>query len=328
MSRVVQFSETGGPDVLKLVETDVALPAKGEVRLAVKAIGLNRAETLFRKGEYFEFPSFPAKNGYEAAGIIDAVGPDVEGFVVGDAVSIIPNFSLNEYGMYGDTVLAKVASLVKHPSNLSFETASAVWMAYLTAYDALIHTAKLAKGDFVIIPAASSSVGIAAIQIANLVGAIPIAFTRTRAKEQQIREIGAAHVVATDEDDIVAALNEITGGKGFQVAFDPVGGPTFAKLLEAAAPKAIIIIYGTLAEPTVMPHFPVFTKSLVITGALLFTTTYDPEKLKVGIDWIVKGLSSGALKPVIAKTFPLDQIVEAHHFLEANDQFGKVVVTV
>jgi NADPH:quinone reductase-like Zn-dependent oxidoreductase len=328
MSRVVQFNEIGGPDALQIVEMDVADPGVGEVRLKVKAIGLNRAETLFRKGEYFEFPSFPAKNGYEAAGVIDTVGPGVEGFTAGDVVSIVPNFSLNEYGMYGDTVLAKAASLVKHPSSLSFEDAAAVWMAYLTAYDALIHTAKLEKGDFVIIPAASSSVGIAAIQIANLVGAIPIAFTRTSAKVEQLKEIGAAHVVATDEDDIVATLNEITAGKGFRVAFDPVGGPTFAKLLEAAAPKAIIIIYGTLAEPTVMPHFPIFTKSLTITGALLFSTTYDPEKLRVGIDWIVKGLASGALKPVIAKTFPLDRIVDAHRYLEANDQFGKVIVTV
>jgi NADPH:quinone reductase-like Zn-dependent oxidoreductase len=328
MSRVVQFNEIGGPDALQIVEMDVAEPGVGEVRLKVKAIGLNRAETLFRKGEYFEFPAFPAKNGYEAAGVIDAVGPGVEGFTAGDVVSIVPNFSLNEYGMYGETVLAKVASLVKHPSSLSFEEAASVWMAYLTAYDALIHTAKLEKGDFVIIPAASSSVGIAAIQIANLVGAIPIAFTRTSAKVEQLKEIGAAHVVATDEDDVVAALNEITAGKGFRVAFDPVGGPTFAKLLEAAAPKAIIIIYGTLAEPTVMPHFPIFTKSLTITGALLFSTTYDPEKLKVGIDWIVKGLASGALKPVIAKTFPLDRIVDAHRYLEANDQFGKVIITV
>jgi len=328
MSRVVQFTAVGGPETLKIVDMEVAAPGKGEVRIKVKAIGLNRAETLFRKGEYFEFPTFPAKNGYEAAGIIDAIGPDVDGFAIGDAVSVIPNFSLNEYGTYGDTVLAKAASLVRHPASLTFEEAAATWMAYLTAYDALLGTANLTEGQFVVTPAASSSVGIAAIQIAKFVGAVPIALTRTRAKVQQIRDAGASHVVVTDEQDLLEALKEITRGQGFQVAFDPVGGPNFAKLLEAAAPKAIIIIYGTLAEPTVMPHFPIFTKSLTITGALLFTTTYDPERLKIGVDWVVSGLESGALQPVIAKRFPLDQIVEAHRYLEANDQFGKIVVTV
>jgi NADPH:quinone reductase-like Zn-dependent oxidoreductase len=328
MSRIVQFSEVGGPDILQIVEQEVGDPGLGEVRIKVKAIGLNRAESLFRKGEYFEAPVFPAKNGYEAAGIIDAVGPDVADFAIGDAVSVVPNFSLNDYGMYGDTVLAPVASLVKHPASLSFEDASAIWMAYLTAYDALIHTAKLSEGDFVVIPAASSSVGIASIQIANLVGAIPIALTRTNAKAEEIKAAGAAHIIFTDGGDLLADLNDITGGRGFQVAFDPVGGPNFAKLLEAAAPKAIIIIYGTLAEPTVMPHFPVFTKSLTITGALLFSTTYDPVKLKVGVDWVLKGLESGALKPVIAKRFPLEKIIDAHHYLESNDQFGKIIVTV
>jgi NADPH:quinone reductase-like Zn-dependent oxidoreductase len=201
-------------------------------------------------------------------------------------------------------------------------------MAYLTAYDALLGTAKAQKGEFVVIPAASSSVGIAAIQIANVIGAIPIALTRTSAKADQIRGVGAAHVVATEEQDVVAELARITGGKGVQVVFDPIGGPTFAKLLEAAAPGARIMIYGTLGEPTVMPHFPVFTKGLIIMGALLFSTTYDPAKLKLGVEWISKELESGKLKPVIAKTFPLARIAEAHRYLESNQQFGKVVVTV
>lgn len=328
MSKIVQFTEVGGPEKLKIVTVDVAAPGEGQVRINVKAFGLNRAETLFRRGEYFEHPIFPAKLGYEAAGAIDAVGPGVEGYSVGDAVSIVPNFSLNDYGFYGDTALASVASLVKHPANLTFEEAASVWMGHLTAYDALVETAHVQPGEFVVIPAASSSVGLAAIQVANALGAIPIALTRTSAKSERLKDAGAAHVVATAEEDVVAVLSEITGGKGVQVVFDPVGGPTFAKLLEAAAPKARILIYGTLDEPTVMPHFPIFTKGLVITGALLFSTTYDPEKLKAGIAWVVKGLETGALKPTIAKTFPLDEIVEAHRYLEANQQFGKIVVTV
>jgi NADPH:quinone reductase-like Zn-dependent oxidoreductase len=328
VSKVVQFTEVGGPEVLQIVEKEVAAPGKDEVRITVKAIGLNRAESLFRRGEYFESPVFPATLGYEAAGVVDAIGSEVDGFRAGDAVSVVPNFSLNKYGTYADTIVVSAASLVKQPASLNFETASAVWMAYLTAYDALIGTAKTAEGDFVVIPAASSAVGIASIQTANAIGGVTIALTRTSEKSQQLKDIGAAHVIATEEQDVLAELQKITGGNGVNVVFDPVGGPTFAKLLEAAAPKACIIIYGTLNEPTVMPHFPIFTKSLTITGALLFTTTYDPERLKIAVNWVVKGLASGSLKPVIAKTFPLDQIVEAHRYLQSNKQFGKIVVTV
>jgi len=125
---------------------------------------------------------------------------------------------------------------------------------------------------------------------------------------------------------VIERLDAITGGKGIQVVLDPVGGPTFAKLLHAVAPRARFMLYGTIGEPTVVPHFPVFTKGLVITGALLFNTTFDADKLKAAAEWIAKGLASGALKPVIAKTFPLEKIVEAHEYLESNQQFGKIIV--
>lgn len=326
MAKVVQFNAVGGPEQLKLHELEVAEPGPGEVRIKVKAIGLNRAESLFRSGAYFEQPVLPARNGYEGAGIIDAVGPEVTEFAVGDAVSVAPAFSLNDYGFYADTALAPVGAVIKHPETLSFDEAAAVWMAYLTAYDALLDTAKVTEGEFVVIPAASSSVGIAAIQITNMLGAVPIAMTRTSAKRKQIEAVGAAHIIATEEEDVIQRLDTITGGKGIQVVLDPVGGPTFAKLLHAAAPRARFMLYGTIGEPTVVPHFPVFTKGIVITGALLFNTTFDAAKLAAGVEWIARGLASGALKPVVAKTFPLEQIVEAHQYLESNQQFGKIIV--
>jgi NADPH:quinone reductase len=202
-------------------------------------------------------------------------------------------------------------------------------MAYLTAYDALIGSARLSRGEFVLIPAASSSVGIAAIQLANLVGAVPVALTRTSEKREQLKDAGAAHVVATEEQDLVAEVKKVTDGKGAEVVLDPVGGPTFNKLMEAAAPHARMLVYGALSpEPIVLPHFSLFPKVLNISGAVLLTTTSDPDKLKAAVAWVVHGLESGGLKPIIAKTFSLDQIVESHRFLEANKQFGKIVVTV
>ena len=126
MSRAVRFNEVGPPDVLRVVEVDVPRPGKGQVRIRVKAIGLNRAESMFRSGQYLEQPKFPAGLGYEAAGEIDEVGEGVEGFAVGDAVSVVPAFSLNEYGLYGELVLAPAHAVVKHPTSLSFVEAAGI----------------------------------------------------------------------------------------------------------------------------------------------------------------------------------------------------------
>src|SRR5437763_15975197 len=197
MSRVVRFHKVGGPEVLRIEELEVPPPGKGEVQIAVKALGLNRAESMFRSGQYLEEPKLPARLGYEAAGTVAAVGPDVRGFAVGDAVSTIPSFSLNAYGLYGDLANAPAHAVTHHPASLSWVEAAAVWMQYLTAYGALIDIAGLSKGDAVVIPAASSSVGLAAIQIANRVGATPIALTRGRSKRQALVGAGAAHIVVT-----------------------------------------------------------------------------------------------------------------------------------
>jgi len=184
MSRTIKFAKAGGPEVLEFVEVRVPAPGPNEVRIKVKAIGINRAEAMWRVDDYTEpVKKFPAGLGYEAAGIIDAVGKDVGGFAVGDEVNVIPSFSLNDYSTYGEIILVPDYAVVRQPKSLSFTEAASVWMMFVTAYGALIEDAKVAKGDFVLIPAASSSVGLAAIQIANYAGATTIALTRTSAKK-------------------------------------------------------------------------------------------------------------------------------------------------
>ena len=196
-----------------------------EVRIKVKAIGLNRAKSMWRLDDYIEpVARFPAVLGYEAAGIIDALGEGVTGFAVGDAVNVIPSFSMNQYGTYGEVVIVPLHAVVKQPASLPFTEAASIWMMFVTAYGALIEDAKVGKGDFVLIPAASSSVGLAAIQIAKYAGATPIALTRTSEKKQQLLDAGAAHVIVTSEADLVEEVMRITEGKGARVAFDPVGG--------------------------------------------------------------------------------------------------------
>lgn len=328
MTKVVRFHETGGPEVLKIEEIDVRPPAAGEVTIAVRAIGLNRAESMFRNGAYLEVPQLPATIGYEAAGVIEQVGPGVEGFAIGDAVSVVPSFAMNEYGMYGEKVNAPVHAVVRHPAGLSWEVAAAVWMQYMTAYGALIDIAKLSAGETVVITAASSSVGIAAIQVARMVGATPLAVTRTAAKRAELLALGAAQVIVSDEQDLVAAVLAATNGKGARVVFDPVGGPMVATLADAMAQGGILFQYGALStEPTPVPLMALMGKSLTIRGYVMAEVAADPARLEQGKRFIVDGLASGALKPVIAKTFAFDQIVEAHRYMESNQQIGKIVVT-
>ena len=329
MARVVRFHETGGPEVLKIEEVEMPAPKKGEVRIAVKALGLNRAESMFRSGQYLEEPKFPARLGYEASGTVEAVGEGVEGFQIGDAVSTIPGFMMNDYGVYGEIALAPASAVAKHPSSLSWEEAAAIWMQYATAYGALVDIGKLKKRDTVLIPAASSSVGLAAIQITNLIGGKPIALTRTSEKRQALLDAGAAHVIATEEQDLVAEVMKLTRKKGARIVFDPVGGPTIAKLAAASKDHGIIFQYGALStEPTPLPLMEVLGKSLTVRGYLLFEITQNPRRLEKAKKFITAGLASGKLKPVIAKTFSgLDSIVEAHRYLESNAQIGKIVVT-
>lgn len=329
MSRVVRFHQTGGPEVLQIADEQVAAPSKGEVQIKVHAIGLNRAEVMFRNGQYLEAPQLPARLGYEAAGIINAVGEDVTDFKIGDAVSTVPAFSQNQYGVYGELANVPAFAVVKHPPSLSWPEASAIWMQYMTAYGALVEFADTKVGEFVLIPAASSSVGVAAIEIANLLGAIPVALTRTSSKREALLKTGAKHVIATEEQDLVTEVNRITNNKGARVVFDPVGGPTISKLAEATAQSGIIFQYGALStEPTPLPLFPVLAKQLTIRGYTLFEISTHPERMARAKAFIVQGLTEGKLKPLVAKTFPLAQIVEAHRYMESNQQIGKIVVTV
>jgi NADPH:quinone reductase-like Zn-dependent oxidoreductase len=329
MARVVRFHQLGGPEVLSIEEVAVPAPGHDEVRIRVKALGLNRAEAMLRSGNYIETATFPSGLGFEAAGIIDAVGAGVADLKPGDAVSVVPPQSQLRWPAYGELATFPAAHVVKHPPSLSFEAAAAVWMQYVTAYGALIDIAKLQPKDFVTITAASSSVGLAAIQIARMVGAIPIAVTRTTEKKQALLDAGAAHVVASAEEDLKARLTEIASPDGVRVVFDPIGGPAFEPLTAAMARGGILIEYGALSpEPTPFPLFAVLGKSLTLRGYLVHEITGDPKRLEAAKAFILGGLESGALKPIIAKVFPFEEIVAAHRYLESNAQFGKIVVTI
>lgn len=329
MSKVVRFHRIGGPEVLQIDEVDVREPGAGEVRIKVKALGLNRAEAMYRSGQYISIPEMPAILGYEAAGTIESIGEGVTEYAVGDEVNVIPAFSFSDYGMYGELVIAPLHAIVKQPAGMTAVEGAATWMQFVTAYGALIDIGNLKKGETVLIRAASSSVGLAAIQIANLLGAVPVALTRTSEKRQALLDAGAAQVIATQEQDLLTEVNLITDGKGARMAFDPVGGTEVANILRSLSNYGIFFQYGALETGDMsVPVMEVLGKNLTIRGYQLFEVTQDAERLSRAKAFITKGLEAGKLHPLVAKTFPLDQIVEAHRYMESNVQIGKIVITI
>jgi NADPH:quinone reductase-like Zn-dependent oxidoreductase len=236
---------------------------------------------------------------------------------------------MNQYGMYGEVVLAPIHAVVKQPKGLSPVEAASIWMMFITAYGALIEDAKITSQDAVVIPGASSSVGLAAIQIANSVGAKSIALTRTSAKRKQLTAAGAKYVIATEEEDLVKEIDKITRGQGARVVFDPVGGPTLSKLIKAMSFQGLLYLYGALSDQvTTVPVLDLIGKIITIKGHNIWLTSGNPARQKTAVDFVINGLEKGTLKPIIDRVFAFDEIVDAHRYLENSGQFGKIVATV
>jgi NADPH:quinone reductase-like Zn-dependent oxidoreductase len=331
MAQIVRFHKTGGPEVLKLETVPSRQPGKGEVSLRVRAIGLNRAESWFMHGNYLEpVTKLPATLGYEAEGLVTAIGADVDSGWLHKNVSTIPSFSLNQYGVVGTEVIVPARALAVYPAHLAPIEAASIWMQYATAYGALIEFGQLKKGEFVVITAASSSAGIGAIQTVKAEGGIAIATTRTTAKRSELLALGADHVIVTDDEDLVARVKDITSGVGARIIFDAIAGPLLEKLAEAAAPGATIFEYGWLSgAATPYPLGPAVQKALTIRGYWLPEITMTtPERLERVRKYVYDRVQSGQFKPKIAKTFRFEDVVEAYRYLESNQQIGKIVVTV
>ena len=329
MARVVRFHETGGPEVLQIEEVEVPPPGKGEVQIRIQALGLNRAESMFRSGQYLEDPKLPARLRIRGGG--NGCRDRCRG----------QGFQDRRRGQHHPQLLPERLRLLRrpgersgmpvahHPSSLSWVEAAAIWMQYMTAYGALIDIAGLKAADTVVIPAASSSVGLAAIQIANKVGATPIALTRGQSKRQALLDAGAAHVIATDEQDLVKEILADHGRQGCQDRLRPGRRPDRRQARQGNGPPRDPLPLRRAehgADPAAAVRPP--RQSLTIRGYVLMEITTDPARLERGKQFINEGLAEGSLKPIIAKTFPLEEIVEAHRYLESNQQIGKIVVTV
>lgn len=327
MSRVVQFNELGGPEVLKLTERKVGEPGAGEVRLRVEAIGVNRADQMLRTGNYAHLPSFPdSQLGAEAVGVVEAVGAGVDGFAAGDQVLVtaLPRMDLN--GAYAEEMIVPADGLIHRPGGGSDPVeAAALWVVYATAYGALVEKAGLRAGDTVLITAASSGLGLAAIQVANHFGAVPIAVTRTERKKQALLDAGAKHVIVSEQENLAEAVYALTGGRGADLALDTVAGPGLGDVINAVKAGGTLVLSGWLdTRPAIL------TTKRPVTVVVYFSLehTTDPEaRLRIAA-FLDAGLRAGTLKPTVDRVFPLDDVVEAHRYLEQNNQFGKIVLTV
>ncbi len=330
MTKVARLMQIEGPQALKIVDEEIPSPGPGEVLLRNHTMGLNRAEHMFMNNVYLATPPIPARVGVESAGVIEKVGEGVSDFAVGQEVCVMPNLEMDKYGVIGEHAVVPASVLIGKPANLSWDEASAIWMAYPTAYGGLVFSGGLKQdaGQVVLISAASSSVGQPAIQIAKSFGATVIATSRTLEKSGPFKEAGADHVIATGDADWPQKVMEITNGRGFDIAFDPIAGPFTAQLADAAAPDATIVTYGVLAmEDTPLPIFPMLLKRVKFTGFhVIFHMWAIPERWAEVQAHILPKLKDGTYKPLIAKTFDLDDVAEAYAFMEAGTQQGKIIV--
>ncbi|MFD7963192.1 zinc-dependent alcohol dehydrogenase family protein [Streptomyces zaomyceticus] len=326
-TRAVLFHRIGGPEVLTVEEVPLPAPGPGEVLVRVEAIGLNRAEALFRSGTYYYPATLPGSRlGYEAAGVVEAVGTGVTAYAPGDAVMAAANFDFGVHGVYAERVVLPEEYVVARPEGVDAVTAAAVWLTYFTAYGGMVLTGGLGPGDHVVITGASSGVGTAAIQTALRVGAVPIATTRGEGKRKRLLELGAAHVITTDTEDLVEEVRRITGGAGVDLAFDAIGGPGFARLGDALRPGGTAVLYGWLdPRPVALSANWPQTVHTYANGALARTG----EGRRRAAGFIGSGLRDGSLTPVIAEVFDgLERITDAHRLMESNAHLGKIVVRV
>ena len=233
-----------------------------------------------------------------------------------------------KYGLYGESAVVPAFCVARNPDGISAVEAGAIWCQYGTAWGGLVDHAGVSSDDIVLVTAASSSAALAGLQIAKNAGAKVIAATRRSEKADFLLSAGADHVVATEEEDLESRVKEITGGQGFTIAYDPVGGAFIGDLVAAAQPYGLIVNYGNLrTEPIDIPVLPMLAKRLFFKFHSLYDTMRLPEKRAACFAFVHDEVASGALKPIIDRTFPLEQIVDAHRHMESNVQRGKIVVT-
>jgi synaptic vesicle membrane protein VAT-1 len=335
--RQVVIARYGAPDVLEVREGPDPTPREGEVRIAVRAAGVNFADVMARLGLYPDAPRPPVVVGYEVSGYVDAVGPGTTTRHVGDHV-----LALTRFGGYSTAVVVPAALTVPVPAGVSDAEAAAMPVNYLTALLALYRMANVAAHETVLIHGVGGGVGIAAAQLARLRRARIIG-TASAAKHDAVRSLGVDDVLDYRRPDFVQEVRRLTGGRGADVILDPIGGRSFRTSYALLAPLGRLIVYGVSSiaggerrslwrAAATMMQMPVFrplslmNNNRAVIGLNVGHLWEERQQLAPAMELLVGELGAGRIKPVIAKTFPLDRAGDAHRFLQSRSNVGKVLL--
>ncbi len=336
--RQVVIPRFGAPDVLELREVPDPSAGPGDLRIRIRAAGINFADILARLGLYPDAPRPPMVVGYEVAGKVDEVGRDVVGFAAGDRV-----IALTRFGGYADTVVVPSTQAFHFPDDLSDSEAAAVPVNYLTASLALYRMAALAPGETVLVHNAGGGVGIAATQLARLRRATVIG-TASAFKHDALRSFGVDHTIDYRHANVADEVKKLTRGRGVDVILDPIGGRSFTESYRMLAPLGRLIIFGLsaaapgekrsawralhawLSTPRFNP-MSMINRNRGVFGLHIGHLWEERRQLAPLMEMLISELSAGRLTPVVARTFPLERAADAHRFIQSRANIGKVVLT-
>lgn len=328
MSRTVVFESFGGPEVLQIVSEPIAAPAEGEARVRLEAFAINPLDAMMRSGS---MPGAGSPNdspgrarlGVEGTGIVEAVGTGVASVRVGDSVIISAIPDAASRGSYAEHTTLPATALIARPAGLDVTHAAAIWVGFSTAYGALVETAGMQRGDRVLVTGASGSVGRAALQIADRIGAVPIGITRDGAKAESLRAAGAADVIVTGRDDLPTVIHERVSTEGVDIVLDLVRGPGRQDLLAGTRTGGILISAGFLdPRPTPEPD----DDRVRIVDYRSFDLLADSAAVRRMTAFLVAGVRDGALLPALDEVFDLDHIVDAHRRFDEGRHAGRKIV--
>ncbi|WP_077617647.1 quinone oxidoreductase family protein [Bacillus sinesaloumensis] len=322
--RAIQFTEYGGPEVLKLVEVERPKPNANEVVIEVKAIGVNYADTARREGQYVVKTELPFIPGAEVAGIVVEIGDEVTSVKVGARVVTL----LNSNG-YAEYAVSHERTLIPIPEGVDFETAVALPLQGLSAYHIIKTMGRLEEGETILIHAAAGGVGLLAVQLAKLFGAGKvIATASTDEKLTLARDMGADEIVNYTSSDWDNQVLFLTDGKGVDVALEMAGGDVFKKTLGCLAPYGRLVIYGVASgEQSRMYPSSLMAKNQSVIGFFLPQIMRRKELFQTSLIELLQYVGSGKLKLTIGGVYPLDQAAMVHEQLQGRKTFGKLILT-
>jgi NADPH2:quinone reductase len=320
--KAIRIEQTGGPDVLRLVDADAPTPGPREICVRHQAIGVNFIDTYHRSGLY-KIP-LPGRLGQEAAGVVDAIGTDVTRFSEGDRIA----YCLGPLGAYAEANVVHEARAVKLPDTIEFDVAAAAMLKGLTARYLLRKTFPVKRDDVVVIHAAAGGVGQIAVQWAKHLGALVIATAGSDEKIEIARRLGADHGIVQGREDIAKRVREITGGVGAHVVYDGVGKDTFMASLDCLRPLGMMVSYGNASgpPPDINPLTLSQKGSLFLTRPTLGHYTATVEQLDEAAADLFDVLEKGAVHIAPPTRYALADAVQAHRDLEARKTTGSLVL--